>query len=281
MDFTYLIILVAVLIISPFVLKIASKQDKNLFKKYSPKKGFSLIPLVVIIGIIVVGVILDFQRDNSILLNQLSEIGSTKINRQLAVENVKKVPAVQEYLKNVPNGKVELDNELEGEYNVHVYEVKNGHTATFNWYRVSIKSGEVRSEFPGEQNQQEESQPSKLKTGIVSGRICYPSEVVPKGKLEVKNISTGKTFYEDYPGSMKNSPTVYSFQLEEGDYYLRYIVAENLIGYSTTVCPTGKEETCGDTKPRVERKAEVRLGKTISDYDLCDYFYKDTNAPKF
>ena len=75
------------------------------------------------------------------------DIVSTKISREMAVENVKKLPEVQEYLKNVPNGKVEVDNELEGEYNVHVYEVKNGHTATFNWYRVSIKSGEVKSEF--------------------------------------------------------------------------------------------------------------------------------------
>ena len=71
------------------------------------------------------------------------------------MENVKKLPEVQEYLKNVPNGKVEVDNEMEGEYNVHVYEVKNGHTATFNWYRVSIKSGEVKSEFPVEQVQEQ------------------------------------------------------------------------------------------------------------------------------
>ena len=75
------------------------------------------------------------------------DIVSTKISREMAVENIKKLPEVQEYLKNVPNGKVEVDNELAGEYNVHVYEVKNGHTATFNWYRVSIKSGEVKSEF--------------------------------------------------------------------------------------------------------------------------------------
>ena len=87
---------------------------------------------------------------NSPLLDKLSEISSTKISRQQAVENVKNLPEVQEYLKNVPNGKVEVDNELEGEYNVHVYEVKDGHTATFNWYRVSIKSGEIRSEFPVE-----------------------------------------------------------------------------------------------------------------------------------
>lgn len=71
----------------------------------------------------------------------------TGVTSKQAVENVKKLPEVQEYLKNVPNGRVEVDNKLEGEYNVHVYEIKDGHTATFNWYRVSIKSGQIRSEF--------------------------------------------------------------------------------------------------------------------------------------
>ena len=88
-----------------------------------------------------------FQKATPLLIDQLAEIGSTKINRNLAVENVKKLPEVKEYLKEVPKALVEVDNEEEGEYNVHVYEVKNGHTATFNWYKVSIKSGEVRSEF--------------------------------------------------------------------------------------------------------------------------------------
>lgn len=72
---------------------------------------------------------------------------TTGVSSKQAEENVKKLPEVQDYLKRVPNGRVEVDNELEGEYNVHVYEIKDGHTATFNWYRVSIKSGEVRSEF--------------------------------------------------------------------------------------------------------------------------------------
>lgn len=72
---------------------------------------------------------------------------TTGMSSQQAIENVKKLPEVQDYLKRVPNGRVEVDNELEGEYNVHVYEIKDGHTATFNWYKVSIKSGEIRPEF--------------------------------------------------------------------------------------------------------------------------------------
>ncbi|RJQ27255.1 hypothetical protein C4577_01745, partial [Candidatus Parcubacteria bacterium] len=101
----------------------------------SPKqRGFSFIPILITIAVIILVAILDLKREDSILLNQLAEVESTKISRDLAVENVKKLPEVQDYLKRVPNGRVEVDNEREGEYNVHVYEVKNGHTATFNWY---------------------------------------------------------------------------------------------------------------------------------------------------
>lgn len=98
-----------------------------------------LISVVVIVGY--------FIYKNASYGEIVPEVKLTGMSSQQAVENVKKLPEVQEYLKRVPNGKVEVDNELEGEYNVHVYEVKNGHTATFNWYRVSIKSGEIRSEF--------------------------------------------------------------------------------------------------------------------------------------
>lgn len=89
-----------------------------------------------------------FVLQNGIPENIPVEIASTKISRELAVDNVTKLPEVRDYLERVPNGRVEVDNELEGEYNVHVYELKDGHSATFNWYRVSIKSGEVKSEFP-------------------------------------------------------------------------------------------------------------------------------------
>ena len=81
-------------------------------------------------------------------IQQLPEIISTKVSSNQAIENVKKLPEVQEFLKNVPNGRVEVDNELKGEYNVHVYEIKDGHTATFNWYRVSIKDGKPEAQFP-------------------------------------------------------------------------------------------------------------------------------------
>lgn len=73
--------------------------------------------------------------------------GSSKITEEQAVEIVKKLPEVQDYLKRVPNGRVEVDNELEGQYNVHVYEIKDGHTATFNWYQIDKTKGKAEKEF--------------------------------------------------------------------------------------------------------------------------------------
>ena len=98
--------------------------------------------ILLILTVAVVGYFI-IQKAPSKGLNQLPVVGSSKISRNRALENVKKLPEVQDYLKRVPSGKVEVDNEEEGEYNVHVYEVKNDHTATFNWYKVSIKNGEV------------------------------------------------------------------------------------------------------------------------------------------
>lgn len=96
------------------------------------------IPILIITLLLLIAGYLIYQND---------PLSLTGITTNQAVENVKKLPEVQQYLKDVPNALVEVDNEIEGEYNVHVYEIKDGHTATFNWYRVSIKSGEVRSEF--------------------------------------------------------------------------------------------------------------------------------------
>lgn len=237
-----------------------------------------MIKIIAVIFILLAAAgyfVLQNVLQNGVPDNVPVEIVSTKISRDLALEKVKKLPEVQEYLKNVPNGKVEVDNELEGEYNVHVYEIKNGHTATFNWYRVSIKSGEVRSEFSVEQTA------SKIPTGIVSGKVCYPSEVIPKGKLEVKRLLDDYIISEDYPGSIQGVEPTYSFQLEPGDYYIRYNVDDKIFGFSTTVCPTGNETTCADTKQRVPVMAVIKTDQELKNYNLCDYYYKDSNAPKF
>lgn len=64
-----------------------------------------------------------------------------------AVAKVKSLSEVALYLMGIPNGQVLVNGEDDNEYMVQVYEVKNGHTATFNWYNVDKTTGEVEKEF--------------------------------------------------------------------------------------------------------------------------------------
>ncbi|HBL52459.1 MAG: hypothetical protein A3D24_03450 [Candidatus Blackburnbacteria bacterium RIFCSPHIGHO2_02_FULL_39_13] len=67
------------------------------------------------------------------------------ITPQQALDNINSIPDVQNYLKRVPSGIVEIDNEDEKTYTVHVYEIKDNHTATFNWYEVGKQSGKIKT----------------------------------------------------------------------------------------------------------------------------------------
>lgn len=80
------------------------------------------------------------------------------VSSDTAVALVINLPEVSDYLKRVPNGIVQLEShKLErgfwegtinnGTFLVHVYKVKDNHTATFNWYEVSQKTGRVAKMF--------------------------------------------------------------------------------------------------------------------------------------
>ena len=129
------------------------------------------------------------------------------------------------------------------------------------------------------------SQVGSVGEGIVTGKLCYPSEVIPAGRIEAKRISDQMLFKQEYAGIGGGEDNTYSFELDEGEYYLRFVVGgigdDATYVYSTTACPTGNEQTCGDTKQRELSKASIQAGQTFSGYDLCDYYYTDSNTPKF
>lgn len=100
--------------------------------------------LIIIAVLVILGGIILSQNKQQLPSENTK---SSKITTEQARMVVNNLPEVLEYLKNVPNGKIEVDNENEGKYNVHVYEVKNGHTATFNWYTVDIKTGKPIAQF--------------------------------------------------------------------------------------------------------------------------------------
>ena len=154
------------------------------------------IPVLIILLLIIVGGVIYFiNTPLEKLVPEQVIPKTTGMTENQAIENVKKLPEVQDYLQRVPNGRVEVDNELEGEYNVHVYELKDGHSATFNWFTVSIKSGQLEAQF--ESGNAQESSTGK---GTVTGKLCYPSEYLPEGIVEAKRLSDQKVFILNYGG---------------------------------------------------------------------------------
>jgi hypothetical protein len=64
-----------------------------------------------------------------------------------AIQTVKNLPEVIVYIQNTPNSQIRLDHEEDQNYIIQVYETKNGHTATFNWYKINKTTGTVQKEF--------------------------------------------------------------------------------------------------------------------------------------
>jgi len=120
--------------------------------------------------------------------------------------------------------------------------------------------------------------------GKIAGKLCYPSQFLPEGKIVAKNITTKQTISQDYAGSQNGAKAEYSMSLPAGTYALRYeaTVSKNtLYGYQTTVCKTGQETTCGDKAKRMLVSAEVKSNTSVTNYDLCDFYHTADNAPDF
>lgn len=105
----------------------------------------SLFPLLVVLTLILVSL---FVLQTSRPLPQLTRSPEI-LSEDQAVSKVKSLPEVQEFLKNVPTGRVELDHfdKMTNLYLVHVYEIKDNHTATFNWYEVNKTTGQTKKMF--------------------------------------------------------------------------------------------------------------------------------------
>lgn len=73
----------------------------------------------------------------------------SKNARDTAIAKVYALPEVSEYLRAVPSGRVVLDHEDRetNTYIIHVFEVVDNHTATFNWYEVDKTTGAITKDF--------------------------------------------------------------------------------------------------------------------------------------
>lgn len=68
------------------------------------------------------------------------------ISEEEAIEKVRQLPEVKNFLASVPSAHVEVSSSEKesGIYLVQVFEVKDNHTATFGWWEVEKISGKVK-----------------------------------------------------------------------------------------------------------------------------------------
>ncbi|OGG30027.1 hypothetical protein A2973_05270 [Candidatus Gottesmanbacteria bacterium RIFCSPLOWO2_01_FULL_49_10] len=69
------------------------------------------------------------------------------VSKEEAITKVKTLPDVIDYLKRVPQGVVAINGEEDDTFLIQVYEFKNGHTATYNWYSIDKATGVVEKQF--------------------------------------------------------------------------------------------------------------------------------------
>lgn len=75
------------------------------------------------------------------------ENSTTTMTEEEAISKVKAFSEVVDYLRRVPTGLVAVNGEDDTSFMVQVYEIKDGHTATFNWYNVDKTTGVVEKQF--------------------------------------------------------------------------------------------------------------------------------------
>lgn len=100
------------------------------------KKKISLKLLVI--ALIILFILFAFFK-----LNNRTRVFS----KNEAIEKVKILSEVKDYLKKVPHAQISVNGEEDDSYLIQVYEIKDRHTATFNWYKVNKTTGEVKKEF--------------------------------------------------------------------------------------------------------------------------------------
>jgi hypothetical protein len=128
--------------------------------------------------------------------------------------------------------------------------------------------------------------PTSDTSGTVTGKLCYPSSLIPKGTITAKNASTSELTTQDYPGSQNGGGSSYSLSLKPGTYHLKYTPQDypTVIGFYTdySSCvgsPTGPN--CSGQKTRPVLPVVIISGKSVTDVNLCDFYYPPDSPPQF
>ena len=113
-------------------LLLINKEKRLVIKSYSRRTKFIFLSALILVTTLILG----FSYQN-------------QENRARAITKITALPEVVEYLKEVPFGIIAIDHEDKNAnaYIIHVYEVVDNHTATFNWYTVNKTSGAITKDF--------------------------------------------------------------------------------------------------------------------------------------
>jgi hypothetical protein len=121
----------------------------------------------------------------------------------------------------------------------------------------------------------------KENMGKVEGKLCFPSEYIPKGYILAKNTDTGlieKTLFE---GTPPKDPS-FSFSLPPGNYIFAYAPDNNKMeGFYTPCAKTQYAGNCETDQSHQLTEVNIIAGRIINNIDICDYYYQPAQKPAF
>lgn len=113
--------------------------------------------------------------------------------------------------------------------------------------------------------------------GVVSGKLCYPDNYLPEGKIAAKNIASGTIYTLYYAGTKSGAKASYYFVLLPGKYMLRY---ETFIGTNQIKPYSGYYVKTQDNAEAELQIVQVEEDGALSGIDLC-YYFPPGNEPEF
>ncbi len=120
------------------------------------------------------------------------------------------------------------------------------------------------------------SQEYMIKAGKVTGKLGYPSDFLPEGKLIAKNILNGYEFSQP----VNTRSLQYEFTLPEGTYHFKYDTGaeSGYAGYYTTISECIASVEC--PKKGTIKTVSVQAGKITTNVNIND-FYSDLDPSVF
>lgn len=123
--------------------------------------------------------------------------------------------------------------------------------------------------------------------GMVTGKLCYPSDFLPKGQIIAKNLASNEISVQEYPGSSNGGSLTYVMQLKPGSYHIKYEISKEFAGYYTSYSscvnnPDAESKSyCIGQQTRPASIAEVKADDMLGNINLCDFYYPPDSPPQF